>query len=217
MTFSETTQLVRGFGEDRRRIADALELLPDHESEGNHCFNRAFYEAASYIRQAGNPDGRRVIIMITGWTTSFDCGAPSAQETRQAVFESGSVICGLVPRTAAQQFESGMVGMATGVARMFKFSTSSLKQLADETGGEVFNDTPANLDRSFNDLIDHLRTRYTLGFVSSNLRRDGAFRKLKLQISPEVYKREGKLAVKTRRGYVAPLAPPLQTVNDRVP
>ncbi|HEY3130999.1 MAG TPA: VWA domain-containing protein [Acidobacteriota bacterium] len=206
MSFSETTELVQGFTQDRDRVAEALDRLPHHEDEGDHCFNRAFYEAASYMRKAGNPDGRRVIILITGWTTSFDCSGPSAQETRDAVLESGSVVCGLVPRTTAQQLESGIIRIATGVSRLMKIPTSSLKDLAEETGGEVFTDAPEKLDQAFGVLMHHLRTRYSLGFVSSNSKRDGTFRRLTLQLAPPVEKREGKLAVRTRRGYLAPRA-----------
>ncbi len=207
MSFSETTELVQDFTQDRERVAEALERLPHHEDEGDHCFNRAFYEAASYMRKAGNPDGRRVIILITGWTTSFDCSGPSAQKTRDAVLESGSVVCGLVPRTSLQQLESGAVKIATGVSKLLKIPTSSLKDLAEETGGEVFSDAPEKLDEVFGILMHHLRTRYTVGFVSSNSKRDGMFRRLKLQMAPSVEKREGKLVVRTRRGYIAPRTP----------
>ncbi|HXG67867.1 MAG TPA: hypothetical protein VNO70_22395, partial [Blastocatellia bacterium] len=49
----------------------------------------------------------------------------------------------------------------------------------------------------------HLRTRYSIGFVSSNTKRDGTYRKLKLEIAAPAQGREGKLVVKTRRGYKA--------------
>jgi hypothetical protein len=92
---------------------------------------------------------------------------------------------------------------AAGIGGLFKARTSSLKQLAEETGGEVLSDKPENLDRTFNDLIDHLRTRYTLGFVSTNRKRDGSFRRLKVEVAQPTQKRDDRLVVKTKRGYVA--------------
>jgi hypothetical protein len=92
---------------------------------------------------------------------------------------------------------------ATGIGGMFGVKKTSINKLAEETGGEIFNDKPEEMDRTFNNLINHLRTRYSIGFVSSNAKRDGAFRKLKLEVSPELQKSDGKLVVKTRRGYIA--------------
>jgi len=102
--------------------------------------------------------------------------------------------------------ESGIMRAAAGIAGLFKVRSSGVNKLAEETGGEVMTDKPENLDRAFNTLVEHLRTRYSLGFVSSSPRQDGRFRKVKLELAPAVVKQReagGKLIVKTRRGYVA--------------
>lgn len=203
MAFHNSADLVTRFTSDRNKIIEGLDHLPPHDEEADHCFNAAFYEAAEYMRRAGNPDGRRVILMITGITAYFNCAGPSSDEARLAVLESGSVVCGIIPKTAGQRIENGIMRTMTGIGGLFKAKTSNLKQLADETGGEVLADKPENLDHTFNDLIDHLRTRYSIGFVSTNTKRDGAFRKLKLDVSSEAHKADGKLVVKTRRGYMA--------------
>jgi len=65
-------------------------------------------------------------------------------------------------------------------------------------------DKPEKLNTTFNLLIDHLRTRYSLAFVSSNKQRDGTLRKLKIDLTPEAQKSREKLVVKSRRSYVAP-------------
>jgi Ca-activated chloride channel family protein len=204
MAFADTADLIKGFRYDRRMIADALDRLPPHDENAGHCFNRAFYEAAKFMGEAGNPAGRRVIIMITGITKSFDCHpGPSGEETRNEVLESGAVVCGLVPITAEQRLENGIIGGAATVAGVFKANTLSLGQLAEETGGEIFSAKAPDLDAAFSNLIDHLRNRYTIGFVSSNTKRDGTYRKLKLEVAPAIQKREGDVVVKTRRGYKA--------------
>jgi VWFA-related protein len=203
MAFADTTELIVGFGSGKDRILSGLNRLPPHDENADHCFNRAFYEAAEYMNRAGNPDGRRVIIMITGITTYFDCAGPSPEEAHRAVLESGSVVCGIIPKTAGQRLENGIMIAAAGVGGLFKAKSSNLKQLADETGGEVLSDRPENLDHTFNDLIDHLRTRYTIGFVSTNRKRDGSFRKLKLDVASGAQRSDEKLVVKTKRGYVA--------------
>lgn len=205
MAYGDRVELVQGFVRDRRRIADALERMPPADEMANHCLNRAFYDAAHYILQAGNPVGRRVIIVITGVTSNFDCNdAPSSKEAARAIYESGSVVCGLIPSSAGQRMENGVAGMGTRIGRLFKVPSISISQLAEETGGEVLDDKPEVLDRAFNTLIDHLRTRYQLGFVSTNKKRDGTTRKLKLELIPTVKKTQGELVLKTRRAYIAP-------------
>jgi VWFA-related protein len=203
MAFADTTDLIAGFGHGKDRIMEALDRVPPHDEDAGHCFSGAFLDAANYMRNAGNPDGRRVIIVITGLTAYFECATASANDARMAILESGSVVCGIVPKTAGQQLENGIMIAAAGIGGLFKAKTSNLKQLADETGGEVLIDKPEALDHTFNQLIDHLRTRYALGFVSTNRKRDGSFRKVKLELAPAARKRDDKLVVKTKRGYVA--------------
>ena len=201
MTFAENTQLLEGFTRDRQRIADAITRMPPHDENAEHCFNSAFYDAASFMRRASNPDGRRVIVVLTAETRDIGCmTGPSATDARDAMLESGAVVCGLIPSMSGQKFESGII---SGVAFLFRVPSTKLNQLVEETGGEIFSDKPEELDHAFGNLVDHLRSRYTIGFVSSNSRRDGKYRKLKLTVAPPIHKREGDVVVVTRRGYVA--------------
>jgi VWFA-related protein len=204
MAYSDHVELIRAFTLNRDAIAKAWDRVPEHEEEAEHCLNVALFEAADYMRQASNPYGRRVIVLITGITRSVDCDGPSNKDALQEVFESGSVVCALLPRSAGQRFENGMTIGAIGVAGAFGVPTTNLKKFADETGGEIISASDEELNRSFDTLVEHLRTRYTLGFVSTNTKFDGSFRKLKLELSPEAEKRVGtKTVVRTRRGYIA--------------
>jgi VWFA-related protein len=205
MSYHSRVELLEDFTRDRTLIKDALNRIPPHDEQGNHCLNKAFSAAADYMIKAGNPVGRRVIIAITGVTRNFDCSdGPSARETKHSILESGSVVCGLVPLTDEQRMENGIMTWATRFGGLVRASSLNIKQLAEETGGEVLEDKPQNLDTTFNTLINHLRTRYSLAFVSSNKNRDGSVRKLKVDVAPAIQKSQGKLVVKARRSYVAP-------------
>lgn len=205
MTYADNAELVQEFTRDRSQIESALERIPKKNQWADHCLNKAFAKAADYMVTSGNPVGRRVIIAITTITRNFDCGhGPSGKAAKQALFESGSVVCGLVPRTTGQRMENGYMVLGTRVAGVFGAPTLDIKQLADETGGEVLKDKPEQLDTTFATLIDHLRSRYSLAFVSSNRKRDGTLRKLKIDVTPAVAKSQGQLVVKARRGYIAP-------------
>jgi VWFA-related protein len=205
MSYHDNVELLQEFTRDRAQIESALLRVPPHDDWADHCLNKAFAKAADYMVTAGNPVGRRVIIAITGITRNFDCDhGPSGKAAKQSLYESGSVVCGIIPSTTVQRMENRYMVWGTKVAGAFGAPTLDIKQLADETGGEVLEDKPEKLNTTFNTLIDHLRTRYSIAFVSSNKKRDGSLRKLKIDLTQEAHKSRGRLVVKARRSYVAP-------------
>src|SRR5256714_9124866 len=205
MSYHNDVELLQPFTRDRARISDALDRVPPHDEEAQHCLNKIFFDAADYIQKAGNPIGRRVIIAITGVTRNFDCNdGPSSKAATNAIYESGAVVCAIIPKSGEQQMENGVMKWATRVGRLGGAGYIDIQTLANETGGEVLQDKPANLNVTFNTLVNHLRTRYSVAFVSSNKKRDGATRKLKIDIATAAQRSQGKLVVRARRSYVAP-------------
>ena len=169
------------------------------------CFNIMFAEAAEHMLKASNPAGRRVIIVITSMTRLFDCmNAPSNRAATAAVYESGAVVCAIIPKVIVQRVENALQTVATRVNRVVAADYIDLEHLANETGGEVLANKPEKLDTTFQTLIDHLRSRYNLAFVSTNKKRDGTTRKLKLDVDPARQKSQGKLVIKARRSYISP-------------
>ena len=205
MTYHDTVELRQGFTRDRRLLDRAINWVPEHDERANHCLNIAFDEAADYMMKAGNQNGRRVIVVITGVTRNWDCpNGPSHTAATHSVFESGSVVTGIIPKTPEQAAENGFMRWATRFGRLGGVHYLDVQKLADETGGEVLRDRPEELDQTFNTLIEHLRTRYSFSFVSTNKKRDGTVRKLKIDLADGVEKSQGRLVVKARRSYVAP-------------
>jgi len=204
MTYHDTTNLLQGFTRDRALIDDALKQVPPHDEHADHCLNKVFADAADYMVTASNPTGRRVVIAITGVTRNFDCpGGPSGKAASQAIYESGSVVCGIIPKTEGQAIENGVMTWMTRIGRIGHAPYLDIQSLANETGGELLRDKPENLNTTFQTLMDHLRSRYNLAFVSSNKKRDGTTRKLKIEM-PASLQKQRKLVVKARRSYVAP-------------
>jgi Ca-activated chloride channel homolog len=209
MTYHDTVELRQEFTRDRRSVEFALDYVPPHDEAANHCLNIALDDAANYMMKAGNPTGRRVIILITGVTRNWACkGGPSNKTTEHSVFESGSVVCGIIPKTPEQVAENGAMRWATRLGRIGGVGYLDIQKLADETGGEVLKDRPEELNGTFNTLINHLRTRYSFSFVSTNKKRDGSVRKLKVDLEKEVEKANGRVVVKARKSYVAPKGEP---------
>ena len=205
MTYHDTAELRQGFTHDRILLERAIDYVPPHDERANHCLNIAFDDAANYMMKAGNPSGRRVIVVVTGVTRNWDCrGGPSGKSATHTVFESGSVISAIIPKTPEQVAENGVMRWATRFGRLGGASYLDIQNLADETGGEILRDKPEELDHTFNTLITHLRTRYSFSFVSTNKKRDGTVRKLKIDLADGIEKSQGRLVVKARRSYIAP-------------
>jgi len=76
-----------------------------------------------------------------------------------------------------------------------------LRRLARFTGGEAF--FPAHLEDTVaicRQIAHDIRNQYTLGYVSTNSAKNGTFRNIRVEaVAPA----QGKLAVRTRSGYIA--------------
>ena len=75
-----------------------------------------------------------------------------------------------------------------------------LTSLARETGGQVFfPQSLSELDSVYDRIAEELRTQYSLGYVSSNARRDGKWRRIVVR-TPE----RPSLQMRHKLGYYAP-------------
>ncbi len=205
MAFTDSAKLIQPFTRNRIQLENALNNIPEQAKTTNvaHCFNLMFADAAEHMLKASNPAGRRVIIVITANTRLFDCSnGPSSRAATIAIYESGAVVCAIIPKSLTQRIET--VRNALGTLNRVVFKYMDLEPLASETGGEVLSDKPEKLNTTFQTLIDHLRSRYNMAFVSTNKKRDGTTRKLKLDIDPARQKSQGKLVIKARRSYISP-------------
>ena len=207
MSFTDTAKLIQPFTRNRILLWSALENIPPQAKTISQakCFNIMFADAAEHMFKASNPAGRRVIIVITSMTTLFDCtNGPSNREATNAVYESGAVVCAIIPNVLVRRVDTALESVTTRLNKVIAADYMDLEHLANETGGEVLADKPDKLDTTFQTLIDHLRSRYNLAFVSTNKKRDGTTRKLKLDIDPARQKSQGKMVIKARRSYIAP-------------
>jgi Ca-activated chloride channel family protein len=82
----------------------------------------------------------------------------------------------------------------------FREATYALRQLATDTGGRAFFPSDIkSLASVYGQIYDELSSQYTIGYVSKNSRRDGAWRRLVVRVTrPNVQAR-------TKQGYFAPM------------
>jgi Ca-activated chloride channel family protein len=77
-----------------------------------------------------------------------------------------------------------------------------MERIADVTGGQAFFPTSVKqLDEIYQKVLSEIRAQYTLGYISSNPKMDGAWRKVDIRVARK------DLRTRARKGYFAPLIP----------
>jgi hypothetical protein len=77
----------------------------------------------------------------------------------------------------------------------------NVHKYAEATGGEVMTSSKKDISTKLAQLIDEIRSRYTLGYYPSAKQAKDTFCAIKVELAPETAKREGKLVVRTKQGY----------------
>ncbi len=147
----------------------------------------ALYDAiAVYLSRVHDSPGRKVLVLMTDGEDSTS--ALSLAETIRLVRSNPVTIYAI-----AFPGEYGVGSTRAVSARAF------LRQLADLTGGDVFEPTASkDLAAVYERLLGDLSAQYVLGFSSDNRKHDGGYRRLKVEVS-----RKG-LKLRHRAGYHAP-------------
>jgi Ca-activated chloride channel family protein len=147
----------------------------------------ALYDAiAVYLSRVQDSPGRRVLVLMTDGEDSTS--ALSLVETIQLVRSNPVTIYAIA---FPGQYAVGSNRALS--ARAF------LRHLADLTGGDVFAPMASkDLAPIYDRILDDLSGQYVLGFVSDNPKRDGAYRKLKVQLKRKDVK------IRHRAGYFGP-------------
>src|SRR5215813_3888318 len=191
IAFSSETQLVQDFTTDRKLIVEKIGHIEKTPviGQGTSLFE-GLRAAAIHMNKASNGASRRVIIAVTdniAWEYHFS--GLSEKEVAEAIFESGSMVCGLV-----------VEGAMTGTEKIFNWNRPgsdvyrrrmTVDPFAAQTGGELIKSDKTEINLRLAMLIDHLRTRYSLGFISKKEQSDGKFRQISLALTPEARKRLG--------------------------
>src|SRR3984957_1573315 len=114
----------------------------------------------------------------------------SLKESIEAAQRSDAVIHFLRLSDEPFYFQLGMSYGGAQVAR----------QMADETGGrEVEVKNEKNLENAFAIISEELRSQYVLGYYPTNVKHDGTFRKVKVDVNRPDTK------ILARKGYYAPV------------
>ncbi len=188
--FKETPELLTEFTTDINDIMDTLQGLV----AGNRtAMLDALYLAADYASKEGKNRRKAVIIVTDGLD-------------KDSYYKFNEVVSHM-RETDAQVYLIGFTNdLSKDGAWVFKKSEKDnaenlLNKLAAETGGKAFFPKElAEVHQIAQQISNDLRTQYSIGYYSTNSKRDGTFRAVKVQINAG----NRRLAARTRNGYTAP-------------
>ena len=187
--FKDQPELLEEFTGDTRDVIDTLQSLV---ASRQTAMLDALYLAANYAAKEGKNRRKAVLVVTDGLDNDsyykFNDVVDQLRETDVQVY--------LIGFTSDLDNDSGL----------FRTSTKNkaerlLTKLADETGGKAFFPKELNETHAIAEQISiDLRTQYSIGYYPTNLKKDGTFRAVRVQISAG----DRRLVARTRNGYTAP-------------
>jgi len=179
-TFDSTIDLHQDFTDDRSRLARAV--VRTRAGGGTRLYDALI----NVIQQKlTGREERKVIVLLTD---GDDNSSKSSVQQVVAAAQRNDVTMYTISMNA--------VGLALDDAQR---CDRILKMFAQQTGGEAFFPSSFKaLPSQFKRITEELRSQYTIGYRSTNPKRDGAFRKIQIGVKNEHY------AIRTRPGYYAP-------------
>ena len=184
--FDSRVEIRQGFTGNQAELDTAISQLA---AGGSTSLHNAIYIALKELRKVravNEEDVRRQALIV------FSDG----EDTSSLV--SFDEVLDLAKRSETSIYTIALRGSDVQ-AKGFREAEFVMRTLAQETGGRSF--FPAKIDDLngvYTQIADELASQYTLGYTSANPRRDGAWRRVVIQVSrPNVTPR-------TKKGYYAP-------------
>jgi VWFA-related protein len=159
--------------------------VPTGQNGGTDLYDAVY---ATCHDELGREAGRKAIILLTD---AEDTGSKlSLQDSIEAAQRSDTVIH--VLRLSDEPF---YMSMGIGYS-----GASVARKMAEDTGGrEIEVRSEKSLEKAFDIITEELRSQYVLGYYPTNTKRDGTFRKIKVETD------RSDVKLLARRGYYAPV------------
>jgi Ca-activated chloride channel family protein len=151
----------------------------------------AIYDAVGvYLDGASGQPGRKIMLLYTdGGDTRSSMPLSELMELLKASDATVYVIGALEHQPQSARYPQRNV----------------MERIAEVTGGQAFFPTSVKqLDEIYQKVLAQIRAQYTLGYVSTNPKTDGAWRKVEIRVAK---KDDRGLRTRTRKGYFAPRKP----------
>ena len=184
--FDSSVQIRQGFTSNQSELEQAIFQT---SAGGSTSLHNAIYISLKELRKIkaqNDEDVRRQALIV------FSDG----EDTSSLV--SFDEVLDLAKRSETAIYTIALRGADTQT-RGFREAEFVMRQLAQETGGRSFFPTKIeDLNGVYAQIGDELASQYTLGYSSRNGRRDGAWRRIVVQVA------RANTTPRTKKGYYAP-------------
>jgi Ca-activated chloride channel homolog len=180
---------VRAARYSQAEFARLIERIRQQKARG---FTALYDAIGMYLHDAAEQDGRSIMLLYTdGGDTRSSLSLTELMDLLKASSVTVYPIGALDHQSASARTEQRML----------------LQRIAEVTGGQAFFPTSVKeLDGVYEKVVAEIRAQYTLGYLSTNPKTDGAWRKVEVK----VVRKDGSasLRVRARRGYFGPFKKP---------
>ena len=185
----DTEVRVARYGQNE--FARLIERIRQKKASGS----TALYDAVGvYLDGAGGQEGRKIMLLYT------DGG-----DTRSSI--RFNELLDLLKASDVTVYAIGELEHQSASGRFAQ--RSILQQIADATGGKAFFPlTVKDLDQMYEKVLAEIRAQYTVGYLSTNDKTDGAWRKVEIKVRRAGKKDDGDYRTRSRSGYFAPYKAP---------
>jgi Ca-activated chloride channel family protein len=179
VSFDLRVNLLQDYTDDVAALADAAEKIS--VGGGTPLYDAVYLTATQKLK---GQTGRRIEILISD---GFDTTSHrSLRDALQAAQQNDTTIYCISTNSFRRDFEDNDTG------------NKILRKLAEETGGRAFfPGKTKDLAAIFKQINEELRSQYTLAYSPSDVGRDGAFHKIRIETD------DRHLRIQARNGYFA--------------
>jgi VWFA-related protein len=220
MAYAAAARLIDGFTLDRDRTAAAIARAATMKSDDAAFFNEAMYQAAAQFENSGNPSGRRVVLWLTdnlpNLPTNYmlqerdkDLGGALPHTEEQAIHklhDSRTVVMPLLLKDRLYLWGEWTTSYdrreyAREHPNNKDYPPGDAHKYAELTGGFAFGLRGKKVEERLAEVIDSIRTRYTIGYRPAETKPPGTFCRLKVALAPGAPLRPQEWRVLARAGY----------------
>jgi VWFA-related protein len=180
--FDENIRLSSYTSDDQRKIADRIYEV---EAEG---WTALYDTVGTFLERVYGYTGKKTLVL-------FSDGVDS-----RSVLSSSE--CTDMVKASDVTIHTIQFGKNLALNRSRAFSQGRfLRRLSELTGGSYsFAHNLEGIDELYDKIIEELFSQYTLGYVSSNSKRDGKYRKIKVEVQRD------NIKWRARQGYMGPIS-----------
>ena len=184
ISFDENIWLSEYSSDDQRTISNRIYEI---EAEGW----TALYDAvATFLDRVYDYDGRKTLAVLS-----------DGVDSRSTLMFSEALDLVKLGDTTIHSIQFGERWRHSEVFENARF----LRAIAEASGGSyALTSSLDQLDEFYDRILDELYSQYSLGYVSTNTRREGRYRRIEVElVRPELREAE----IRARRGYYGPFEP----------